>query len=347
MKKILFIFAFLSACSEQSNTSQDFNALTQVETTVMTTNDLIRYHEVPAVLIATNRANLAFQLTGTIDKVLVKIGEQVEADQVLMGLYNPNLNPTVLTNLANMDSIKAQIAQTKRDVADIKELRKNNSASKTAYELKRTELKNLLAQKKSTQAQIDLAKANQQESFIHAPYDSTIVSVNKQVGEFVVAGQVVIEVNQTDKQEVEVELTKNLWKGLEINDSVNGIYEEQNVEFEVVEISKVANKQSHLYKVILQLKSNLDTSLGQQVILKFAEKYDNVYKMPLEIVVDDGINEPYIFINENNIAQKITIEPIYIDGNSIVFKLLQKITDPVVSKGQSKISVGMKISTVQ
>ena len=134
----LFLLVFLNACSDKTKEKIDSDLFTPVSSVVILKENVIRLHEVPAVFLAEKRASLSFQLSGTVDHVFVKIGEQVEQGQALMSLYNPNLDPNIVSNQARLESIKAQIFQVRRDVANLKELRKNNSASKNALDQKET-----------------------------------------------------------------------------------------------------------------------------------------------------------------------------------------------------------------
>lgn len=344
---ILLPLIALVACKDKVfNEEQVKSISTQVETTLVLKDEAIRFHEIPAVLIATRRADLAFQLSGTVDHVLVKIGEKVSQEQALMSLYNPNIDPTLNSHLAQLESIKAKIVQVKRDVASLKELRKNNSTSKNAFEHKETDLKDLTAQQKSIQAQIDLALANQSESIIKAPFDGIIVSLNKQQTEFVSAGQIVMTMNQTSDLEVEVNVPKSIWKSLKLGDNIKAKYQDKHINFTIVELAQTADLKSHLLKVILQLNTPVDEVIGQQVTLLFPQVYADVYQLPLEVVVDDGINNPYIFTVIDGLAVKNFIQPLYIESGVIVFNSMELINDEVVIKGQSKISEGMRLQVM-
>ncbi|VAW32967.1 hypothetical protein MNBD_GAMMA01-765 [hydrothermal vent metagenome] len=343
---IIVIVVILSACKD-ANVTQQPSLVTTVQTQLTKRADVTRLHEIPAVFLAENRANLSFQLSGTINQSLVKIGEHVQQNQILMSLYNPNISPALNTNMARLESIQAQIAQAQRDVARLAELRKNNSASKTAFELKETSLKDLIAQKKAVKAQISLALANQSEATIKAPFAGTIVTIDAQVGEFVRSGQVVMAIYQQDMLEVEVNLTLQLWDNISLDDNIAGIYNGEIIEFRVVELAQVADAKSHLMKVIFKLTSSIDNAVGQQVTLQFPQMYQAVYQLPLEVIVDDGINKPYIFTVVNNIAVKHYIEPLFIDNGYIVFGSDADIQNPVVIKGQSRISAGTKLQVAQ
>jgi len=345
---LLLVIITLVSCKDKFfNTQQQTKTITtKVETTLIVKDEVIRYHNIPAVLIATNRANLAFQLSGTVDHVMVKIGEKVKEGQALMSLYNPNIDPTLNGHLAQLESIKAKIIQVKRDVVNLKTLRKNNSASKNALEQKETDLKDLMAQQKSIQSQIDLAIANQSESIIKAPFDGNIVSINKQQTEFVAAGQVVMTMNQTSDLEVEVNLPESIWKSLKLGDQIKANYKNRIIEFSIVELAKTADLKSHLMKVILQLNAPLNEIIGQQVYLMFPQVYVDVYQLPLEVVVDDGINNPYIFTAVDGLAVKNYIQPLYIESGQVIFNSQLKINDEVVIKGQSKISEGMRLQVM-
>ena len=334
----LILVNCLYSCSTGISKDVKNQVVTNVETITIQSQTVERSHQIPSTLIAQNRADLSFQLSGTVNQVLVKIGEKVVQGQALMSLYNPNLDPTLASNLAQLESIKAQIYQTKRDLKSLKELRKNHSTSKNAYEQKETQLKDFQAKQKSIEAQIELAEANQSESIITAPFDSTVVSVKKQLGEFVAAGHVALVVNQQEILETEVNLTKSLWKNISIGESVAGIVEQQKYIFDVIEKSQTADPSSRLFKVILQLQGKLDNVVGQQVTLRIPEKYPNVYQLPLETIVDDGINDPYIFLVSEAKAIKQKIFPLFIQGNHIIFSSSEPINLPIVVKGQTKIS---------
>ena len=295
MKKYLgfLMVLVLTACQEQQQV-QELSLVTAVEAALIAKNDLTREHKVPALFMAVNRADLAFQLSGTIDRILVKIGQKVEQGQALISVYNPNIDPALDSNFAKLESIKVQIEQVKRDLESLRELRKNNSASNNAFEQKETDLKDLQAQQKLIQSQIDLAVANQSESIIKAPFDGTIIASNIQTGEFVQAGQPVLSIYQDDLLEVEVNITQLLWKNLILGQVLNADYLNQKVKFKVVELAQTADPQSHLMKVILQLEDKIEHAIGQQAILSFPEKYTDVYQLPLETIVDDGINKPYL-----------------------------------------------------
>ncbi len=344
----VLIIALVSCKGNQENDSDESRDIaTIVETTLITKDSAVRIHQIPAVILATKRADLAFQLSGTVDHVMVKIGEKVEQDLALMSLYNPNIDPALESNLAQLESIKAKIVQVKRDVANLRELRKNNSTSKTAFEHKETDLKDLVAQQKSINAQIDLAIANQSESIIKAPFDGVIVAIKKQQGEFIGSGQVVLTINQTDDLEVEVNITHNLWKSLKLGDVIKATYQNHDLELSVVELAQTADSQSHLMKVILKLNVSIDNAIGQQILLHIPETYPDVYQLPLEVIVDDGINRPYIFTSIDGTAQKNLIQPLYIEVDNIVFNTTTPIKGEVVIKGQSKISSGMRLQNRQ
>jgi len=347
MKKIslLLIVMILSSC-QPSSQNQESNLETLVESAIVVRSDITRYHQVPAVFMAVNRADLAFQLSGTIDRVFVKIGQSVESDQALMGVYNPNIDPALDSNLAKLESLSIQKNQVEKDVSKLRELRKNNSTSQNALEQKETDYKDLQAQLKLVQSQIDLALANQSESIIKAPFNGTITSIFKQEGEFVQAGQSVITINQQDNLEVEVNITRLLWKNLELGDEIKGHYDHEIYTFKVVELSQSADAKSHLMKVVLELNENLRNVIGQQVTLDFPQKYQNIYQLPLETIVDDGINQPYIFTEINDLAVRIQIQPLFIQDGLIVLNTAEDIKGSVIIKGQSKLTDGMKVKVL-
>ncbi len=349
LSKLLLLSTVLSiiGCKDSENKEENglVGLVTAVETTSIKRNDITRFHEIPAVFLAEKRADLSFQLSGTINQNLVKIGQKVEQNQILMSLYNPSIDPALNTNIAKLESVRAQIAQAQRDVARLAKLRKNNSASKTAFELQETNLKDLIAQEKSATAQVNLALANQSEATIKAPFASTIATIDRQTGEFIQAGQVVISLHQQDRLEVEVNITQELWQSIDLGDNIAGKYNSKTIEFEVVELAQMADARSGLMKTILRLTNSIDNAIGQQVILLLPQTYQAVYQLPLEAIVDDGINKPYVFTVNNEKALKHHIQPLFIENGQITFWSENDIQNPVVIKGQSRISAGTRLRT--
>ncbi len=340
---VLGLVILISACQEKDLNLNQQQSATTIVTSEIKATEVIRLHEVQGVLLAKNRANLSFQLSGTINGVMVEIGQQVKKGQPLMSLYNPNLDPDLSANLARKESVKAQINQVKRDVADLKSLRESNSASQTALERKQTEYKDLVAQEKSIQAQIEQAQANQSESIIVAPFDGTIAKQNKQIGEYVQPGEIALVVFQQNVLETEVNLTHELWQNLSLNDHVTGLHGDAPLDFIVTELAQTADAQSHLMKVIVDLKTPMKNGIGQSITLFVPQIYQEVYQLPLETVVDDGINQPYIFLSIDDKAFKNPIAPLFIDGQNLIFKSKAQIKSPVVIKGQSRIAAGTRL----
>jgi len=343
---LIVLLVFFTACKE-NQTQVNENKEIVVISNIIIKEDRTRFHEVPTVFLAEKRANLSFLLSGSLQKSWVKLGDKVEEGDILVSLYNANIDPALQSNRANLESIQAQIVQARRDVSRLKELRKNNSTSKNAYESKQTELKGLVARKKSIVAQIDLSLANQADSIIKAPFSGIITNNPIQAGEFVAAGQVVVSMVQQDVVEVEVNLTFELWKSLSMGDLITATYKDKTLDFTVTELGQNADEVSKLMKVILRLNQQLKPVIGQHVFLQIPQKYTGVYQLPLEVVVDDGINNPYIFVVDKGRAKKVQIQPLYIEQGLIVFTTSEDIQNPVVVKGQSKISQGMKIKEVQ
>ncbi len=347
MKIFLCLLSVILLSPLSAATQSQSAVLKNVITRTVTAKDVQRIYKIPAIVLATNRAQLSFQLSGRVEKVFIKIGQKVEKGQVLMSLYNPNLDPNIAANLANLEAINARIAQSRRDLANLSVLRKNNSASKTSYQQKQTELSNFKAQRKAIEAQIDLSKAKQQESILKAPFAATVANVTKQTGEFVAPGVAVVSLKQQQNLEVEAHIPRDLWQNLSLGKQLTGFFGTEAIRFKVTELATSSNQISHLYKVVLQIESALSGAIGQQVVIDFSKTYPNVYELPLETIIDDGINQPYLFVINQDEVEKRVISPLFIQNGFIVLRSKKALDLPVVVKGQSQIAVGSKVKISQ
>lgn len=148
---------------------------------------------------ACRRARLAPQLSGQIAQLPVKESEVVKKDQVLVGLWNQDLQARL--QLARMElkashsraeesCVMADVAE--REAARLKTLRKKGLASEEDLDRASGDAKARHAACnashsaiKVSEAQVEVAQANLERTLLRAPFDGTIAEVNGELGEVV------------------------------------------------------------------------------------------------------------------------------------------------------------------
>ena len=148
---------------------------------------------------ACRRARLAPQISGQIAQLPVKESEVVKKDQVLLTLWNQDLQARL--QLARMQLMasraRAEESCVMADVADreakrLKTLRKKGLASEEDLDRASGDAKARKAACKAahsaikvSEAQVDVAQANLERTLLRAPFDGTVAEVNGELGEVV------------------------------------------------------------------------------------------------------------------------------------------------------------------
>ncbi len=148
---------------------------------------------------ARQRARLAPAIGGRIAALNVRKGDQVEAGQLLLSLWNKDLLAEL--ELAEKQAKVAEAAAreaclmadyTERQGERLTELRKNRSTSESSYDeavavaaAKKAACRAAQAQREVSSARISSARAMVERTVIAAPFAGIVAEVNGEIGEFI------------------------------------------------------------------------------------------------------------------------------------------------------------------
>jgi len=263
---VLALLALLIACSESTALEAESAAPDEVSeqspTTVPvrvaqvssgTASEVLRF---AGVARPRQRANLSFQVGGTIATRFAEIGEQVDAGDIVARLYNPQLGPASEAAEARLAQLINDAEQQERDLQRLQRIYERDLLAIQDLEQQRTLLR-------STQSAVDNARAivnqNQQlqrESELRAPFAGRIEQVVLEPGEFAQPGQAVMRMSAEDGLEVEVQVPPRFLAGLTLGEMLpvwNGLSGEQ-YQAVVTEIGEGSSGRSALYPLVVSLQ---------------------------------------------------------------------------------------------
>ena len=137
---------------------------------------------------AKESATISARVPGTIDALFAKEGDAVKKGDALFQVDHENLRNAV--DLATIADEKAQL-----DFKRMARLVKDGAVTRDAYE--RAEV-----QAKSTALKLSVAKKNLSDSDVKAPFDGTITSKLRDVGDFVAPGAPVLKMDNASGYEI-------------------------------------------------------------------------------------------------------------------------------------------------
>ncbi len=301
-------------------------------------------HEVSAFVVPTDQASMSFQVSGIIEEQFIKIGDSVVTGQKLFKVSNPSLEPQITQFISEIAAIDATLEQNQAELRRFKDLKKTNVISQNELDRLTNQRDNLKASKKSLQAQLQQAKSLYDESFLKAPFAGNIAEIYKEKGEVIRPGEAVLVVGGVTSLEAPIFLPAFLHKNLQLGQNLEVHYQGKTINATTKEISLTANPNSQLFKVMLDVPILHDIKSGEKVVVKIKEKIGNYYRLPIESVIDDGINEPFVFLIENQEVIQTKIELIDMENNEVIIKIPRQDEVEVITAGQAKLSPHQQLS---
>jgi len=341
----LLLALFSVACTSEPPPSTTENKKLLLKTVTVEKQQRFKTHTLPTYTEATDNAFLAFQISGTIERRLVQLGDTVNKDDVLMTVYNPQLAPQIDNFLGQIDSVNANIKQTENEVNRLQNLRKTNAVSQNDLDRLINQRNSLVAQRESLKAQLSNAKALNQESVLTAPFSGSIADVVKDEGEVVAAGTTVLVLGGLDALEAAINLPAKLHRNLAQGQTLAVEYRDHTINASIKEISLTAHPTTQLFTIMLDIPIEHEIKSGERILVQFNESLGELYQLPLEAVVDDGVNAPYIYIETDRSIEKLTVSIDSIIDDQVNVHLPMDTPIEVVTQGQHQLKSGISAAS--
>ena len=166
------------------------------------------------------RANLSFQVGGTIEVRLAEIGQRVNKGDIVARLYNPQLQPAANAAQARLEQLQSDAEQDQRDLSRLQQIYERDLLSIQELETQRTKLQSTLSAIDNARALLSQTQQLQQESELRAPFNGRIEAVLLEPGEFAQPGQPAMRMAAEDGLEVEVRVPPHLLSSLVTGEAV-------------------------------------------------------------------------------------------------------------------------------
>lgn len=337
---VLSLVLILSACKDEQKTIKYSTTTTEgsYSSAVFSPSPQLKNHQVAAFVVPTDQASLSFQVSGIIDEQFIKIGDAVEPEQKLFKISNPSLEPQIQQFSSQIDAINATLEQNQAEVMRFKNLKKTNAISQNELDRLTNQSDNLKANKKSIEAQLEQAKSLFDETYLKAPFAGNIAEIYKEAGEVISPGEVVLVVGGVSSLEAPIFLPSFLHRNLKLGQQLTVLYDQKTIIASVKEISLTANSKSQLFKVMLDVPIMHEIKSGEKITVQIKENIGEYFKLPIESVIDDGINQPFVFLIEDNKVLQSPISLIEIINNEVIVKMQQNGEVEVVTGGQTSLA---------
>lgn len=169
-----------------------------------------RMRTFPGFAKADVRAELAFRVSGTVQRMHVDDGDVVEAGDLIAELDPVDFEIGLREIEASVAEARAQSALAESEFRRVQQLYERNNASRGEFESAMTRHESAQARVDAARQRLHQAKQRIDYTQLHAPARCGIVSVTVEEGESVAAGSAVVEIMTGDRPQVEVAVPDTL-----------------------------------------------------------------------------------------------------------------------------------------
>jgi len=160
----------------------------------------------PAAVESLNDADLSAEITARIDRILVRVGDEVAAGDLLVELDCRDYRSRLAAQQAALTQLEAQQRLATSQLERARNLRERRGASEEEVEQRETELLGLDAQLASQREAIMQAELNVGRCSIRAPYRSAVTARLGDEGTLAAPGTHLLRIVQTDAIELSAQL---------------------------------------------------------------------------------------------------------------------------------------------
>ncbi len=239
---------------------------------------------------SSKQANLSFKVSGTINKLKVKVGDRVRRGQVLATLDAIDYSIEYDQAVANMKNAETQIkaAQTQKvttkSIYDrVEKLYENNTVplseyeeAKASYEAAESQYDAALAQMAASKKQVEGAKNQVSYARLTAPFSGVITEVSAEENELIPSGNVLAVLSAEGRPEVSVGIPESLIAQIRKGQKVDinfSVMPEKTFSGRISEVA-FSSSEASTYPVIIQIDkpskairpgmaANVTLSMGQ------------------------------------------------------------------------------------
>jgi RND family efflux transporter MFP subunit len=255
-----------------------------------------------------NEANLSFQSSGKIQRLLVKKGDEVKKGQLLARLDTFTQENTVQSY---RDARDIKIRQRDLFVKDMYE-NQDTLGGEAQYDIKLREYNENVDQ---AEASYQVQLGTLRNMYIYAPFSATVTEVSKEESETATASEVVIKLADLSTIKLEIQVDQEDYGMLKEGQAVEIKLDSfKNVSFEgkVMKLPLYANESTDNFEVDIEItpKDGYNLRIGMQgdayILLDTTGK--EVPSLTFDEISYDEGDKPYVWVVESAKIKKMSIK---------------------------------------
>ena len=319
MKRLIFVLILIMAvivpaCKKENKEQTEFiKQPVKVKVEKVKRGELTRYLNYKGTVLPWKQANIGPDVSGRIDKIYKKQGDEVKKGMLLAQLDTTTMELQKKQVEAALEVANASYKDAKLNFDRIKKLIEKNAVSQMQYEKTQLALEAADTQKKSAEANLNVIKHTLSNSYMRAPFDGIITSKNHEEGDMInpMMGMTAGVLTLMDLSQVKVHITvpaENI-EDIKVNQkcriNINSLEGEQFHGF-VYSKNLAADPISKTFKVEIKIENpeiKIKAGVFAEVMVEISKKED-VLLLPYSAVVD----EKYVVLFNDGKAKVVEVQ---------------------------------------
>lgn len=206
--------------------------------------------------ISGTETKLSFKVSGTIESLRVKVGQEITKNTLLATLDDADFQLEYERSDASVKNADAQEKQAKSNFSRVRALYENGSTSLSEYESAKAAFESAKANESSAKKARKLARAQLEYTKLYAPVGGKVATVDAEVNENVSGGQQILMLSSEGDLEVNLGLPESFISNVNVLDEVTVTFSALTSEqFKgiVSEVSFAINSQTSTYPVVVKI----------------------------------------------------------------------------------------------
>ena len=290
---------------------------------------------------------IAFELPGTLNALLVNVGDSVSAGQILARLDTQLLDAERQELEARQNEINTELSLARRNLARIAKLQEDQLASERERDELSSRVDLLAASLQRNQANLDGNRIRLEKSQLRAPFDARVQLRLADEGTVVDAGAPVFNLVETGRREVRAGLPAHLVKDLTLGDSLPIRVGDLQASGELIAIGAVVDPATR--SQVVRLMVSAEWSPGELAYVTVAEPLQQAGTWLPDTAVTEGLRGSwvvYVAIPSGDLQAILEKRSVTVhhasQGKLFVSGALSE-NDLVVSNGLHRVAPGQRV----
>jgi RND family efflux transporter MFP subunit len=339
---LLLLSVLLVGCSEPEQAKQE-EIVRPVKVVDVTVKSDLKTFLFPAVVKDLDSKELTFQVSGQIESIRVREGQEVKQGEVISTLVQRNFINDLDTAQAQYDTAKLEFDQAERLIAE-------RLVAKNTYDQKKAQLN-------VAEAKLDSAKKALEDTQLVSPFDGVIAVKHAKELQTVSPSQSIVTIQTEGAAEAVIKIPASLVSRSKQIEPVETVVNldaapEYNISAQMVAASTLADERSQTFEITLGFMPPEELTIlpgmtgTVRTTLKFNSESDGVNEIsiPLHAIVTNSQGQ-YVWV-VNNETMRVSKRDVQVGvgvGEKVTIKSGLKEGEMIVGAGASYLTEGMKV----